>query len=406
MQMRRGLGACVLRAGLLSMGALLAAHRGDATVALAPTRRASFRPRASRSRSRCRVCRSSPGGPERSPSQASPRASRRSRRLRPTSRFRVSRPRARHSRSASGRTRSRGPTSSPSRTRRSRGGLTTFALTITEPQLRTSITTPTITLGAAAVNVPVRVSVDPGFGLNAGAGVPIVFGVDTGAAARRRDGRRLEDRAPSVHEHAHVSVQPHGRPGARLVLRPADGHVDRDDGQAAHVDVDAHAQHPGRHGRPAGGADRLQRRRDRPVGSSPSTASSGTRGIAAITPVSVPAGITQTGPRVDHARDRSEPWRPGLHDLRPPEPRSARSPSRTGSRTRPRPCNKTFPVAFTVVNPDVAASTTASSISLQAGGASQAFMANTLPPPRAATSRSGSTTRSPGCRPASRFREP
>ena len=43
--------------------------------------------------------------------------------------------------------------------------------------------------------------------------------------------------------------------------------------------------------------------------------------------------------------------------------------------------DKTFPVAFNVINPDVVASTTTPSISLQAGGASQAFTANTALPP-------------------------
>ena len=88
--------------------------------------------------------------------------------------------------------------------------------------MRLAITTPTITLGSSTINVPVRVSVDPGFGINAAGGVPVVFGVDTGGAARRRDGRRLEDRVPALHDDAHVPVQPHGRSGCRLVRRPPD----------------------------------------------------------------------------------------------------------------------------------------------------------------------------------------
>ena len=62
------------------------------------------------------------------------------------------------------------------------GGSAVFSLTILEPQLHLTIANPAITLSGSTVNVSVQVTSDLGFGANSPAGVPIVFGVDTGGA--------------------------------------------------------------------------------------------------------------------------------------------------------------------------------------------------------------------------------
>ena len=179
MQMRRGLGACVLRAGLLSMGALLAAGRAEATVALAPNAQSLFPTQSTTvtvtlsglnafaSGTGTLAITGLPAGVTAVP--AAPTYLKSLRVTTATTSFQLN----------VGAGAIAGAYTFTVTDQTLAAGSATFALTVGEPRLNLSITTPTISLGSTPVNVFVRVSPDPGFGANVGAGgVPFIFSVD------------------------------------------------------------------------------------------------------------------------------------------------------------------------------------------------------------------------------------
>ncbi len=262
------------------------------------------------------------------------------------------------------------------------GGSTTFALSVLEPQMRLSITTPTITLGSATVNVPVRVSVDPGFGANVGAGgVPLLFGVDVGAPpANVTAGGGQNEVAP----YTNTLTFPFRRtgtvtPGTYAVNLAAvwTGTTRLPQSATATLtlnipDISVIPPVLGTTVCNGGLVVTSQSYAFISVFGYAGTASTNvTSAPPGLTPVNPPKTITlaagQTLQQTFQAQASGAPT--GLQTLTFALQDAAAA------------VNKTYAVGFKVINPDVTATTTAPSISLQAGGASQAFVANTTAPP-------------------------
>jgi hypothetical protein len=260
----------------------------------------------------------------------------------------------------------------------------TFNLTILEPRLNLSITTPTITLGSSPVNVLVRVSPDPGFGANVGAGgVPLLFSVDNVplpplTPANVTAGGQKNELAPY---NATLGF-PFSRTGAVVpgtytvpVIAFWTGTTRLTQSASAILTLnipDVGIVPPGALTVCNGGA--AQR------GLYTFNSVFGYAGNSLINPISVPTGITETSPKSITLASGQSLGGQAFTVQAAGAPLGAQSVTYR-LQDAAAAVNKTFPFAFTVVNPDVAASTTSASISLQAGGASQAFTANTLPPP-------------------------
>ena len=377
--MKRGLGTGSLKAGLLAASVLLFANRADATVALAPNAQSLFPTQGVTvtvtlsglnllvSGTGTLVVTGLPAGVTTTP--AVPTYLKVARLGTASTTFTLN----------IGANAVAGPSTFSVTDQTFAGGSTTFALTITEPQLRASITTPTITLGATAVTVSVRVSVDPGFGLNSAAGVPIVFGVDTGGPPAGVTAGGSKTEPPPF---TNTLNYPFSRTGA-----PAPGSYS----------VPLTATWTGTTGKVLTSTSTLtlnlpdiaivQPASQVVCNGGPSqrglyTFNSvfGYAGNALINPISVPAGITETSPKSITLASGQSLGGQAFTIQAAGAPLGAQSVTYR-LQDAAAAVNKTFPFAFTVVNPDVAATTTAASIALQAGGASQAFTANTLPPP-------------------------
>lgn len=379
MEMRRGLGTGSLRAGLFSLAALLLAHRADATVALAPNA-ASLYPTQSvtvtvtlstldplASGTGTLSVTGLPAGVTAVP--AAPTYAKFLRLTTATTTFQLN--------VAANAVAGAATLTVADQT--FAGGSAPFALTLLEPRLNLSITTPTITLGASTVSVFVRVQPDPGFGAFVVGGVPLVFAVDTGGppAGVTAGGAQSElapynatltfpfRRTGAVAGGAYtvpVTATWRGTTGATLT---SSANLTLDIPDVGVVPPTSPAVCNG------GAAVRA---------SYTFNSLFGYAGTASITPLSVPAGITQSGPAAI-ALASGQSLGGQLFNLQAAGAAPGAQSVTYRLQDAAAALDKTFPVAFTVVNPDVAASTTSPSISLQAGGASQAFTANTAPPP-------------------------
>ncbi len=380
MDMRRGLGTGSLRAGLLALGVLLLTHRADAAVALAPAAASLFPTQSvtvNVTLSGLNILASGTGtlsitglsGVTTTPAVVT--YTKLSRLSTAAATFQIN-----LLSSATASTRTMVVTDVTFS-----GGSATFALTVAEPQMRLSITQPTITLGAAVVNVPVRVSVDPGFGLNAGAGVPMIFGVDTGSppAGVTAGGTKTE-----LSPFTNTLTFPFSRTGS-----PAGGSYT----------VPLTAGWVGTTGAVLTSTSNLTLNiPDISVigpafpttvcnGGLASTTNPyaiisnfGYAGIATTNPVSVPAGITPVGFPKSYTLASGQTLQQAFtfQALGAAVGNQTMTASLVDAVAA---VNKTYAVGFTVINPNVAATTTAASIALLAGGGSQAFTANTTGPP-------------------------
>ena len=256
----------------------------------------------------------------------------------------------------------------------------TFSLTIPEPALHLSITTPTITLAASTVNVPVVVTADPGFGFNVGAGgVLLEFGVDAGVPpANVTAGGAKSDLAP----YATTLTFPFSRtgvvtPGSYTVgvvaLWTGTTRLLKNATASLTMNVpDISVIPPALPAKVCNGGTVV------PTNSFLFISNYGYAGTALVNATSVPAGIAPGGPKTIALSSGQS-----LGQVFTLQALGAAA----GNQTMPVHLqdgvvvDKTFAVLFTVINPDVTATTTSPSISLQAGGASQAFTANTAGPP-------------------------
>lgn len=266
-------------------------------------------------------------------------------------------------------------------------GSAPFSLTILEPKLNLSIAVPssgTITLGSSTINVSVRVQPDPGFGANVGAaGVPLLFSVDSvplppSTPANVTAGGQQTETAPYNTTH----VFPFRRTGAVVpgtytvpVIAFWTGTTRLTQSANAILTLnipDVGIVPPGALTVCNGGPSQR--------GLYTFNSLFGYAGNSLINPISVPTGITETSPKSITLASGQSLGGQAFTVQAAGAPLGAQSVTYR-LQDAAAAVNKTFPFAFTVVNPDVAASTTSASISLQAGGASQAFTANTLPPP-------------------------
>ena len=380
--MRRGLDARVLRAGLLSIGALIAAHRGDATVALAPNTQALFPTQSVTVTVTLSGLPIIPGGTGTlsigglpagvTAVPAAPTYVKTPRLTTATTTFTLN----------VGAAAIAGPYSLSVTDQTFVAGSAAFALTITEPQLRTSITTPTITLGAAVVNVPVRVSVDPGFGLNAAAGVPIVFGVDTGGAPAGVTAGGSKTEPPPF---TNTLTYPFSRTGAPTPGSYSVPLTATWIGTAGKVltatstltlNIPDVAVVPGAFPTAVCNGGSVVTVNPGPL----LTSQFGYTGNVSLGVASVPGGVVPNVPKTLTFTSVPQSIAPTitLQAAGAPIGNQILGVSMTDPLAA---INKTFNVGFRVINPDVTATTTVASISLQAGGASQAFTANTAGPP-------------------------
>ncbi|HEY3351514.1 MAG TPA: hypothetical protein VGM13_17185 [Thermoanaerobaculia bacterium] len=377
--MRRGLGTGSLKAGLLAASVLLCAHRASATVALAPNAQSLFPTQSVTvtvtlsglnilvSGTGTLAITGLPAGVTAVP--AAPTYVKVLRLGTASTTFTLN----------IGANATAGPYTFTVTDQTFAGGSATFALTISEPQMRLSITTPTITLGASAVNVPVRVSVDPGFGLNAAGGVPVVFGVDTGGApAGVTAGGSKTELSPFTNTLNYLFSRTGAPPGGSYAV-PLTATWTGTTGKVLTSTSTLTLNIP----------DIAVVLPTSPVVCNGGLAVRslytfnsvfGYAGNALINPISLPAGITETSPKSITLAIGQSLGGQAFSVQAAGAPLGAQSVTYR-LQDAAAAVNKTFPVAFTVVNPDVAASTTSASISLQAGGVSQAFTANTLPPP-------------------------
>ncbi len=261
------------------------------------------------------------------------------------------------------------------------GGSAPFTVQIVEPTLHLSVTTPTVTLGASTINVNVRVQPDPGFGKNVPAsGVPLLFGVDAGAPpANVTAGGAQNETSPF----GRTLTFPFSRTGAVT---------------GGSYTVIVAAAWNGTAGPQTATAPMTLLVPDVSVipaafptsvcnGGLASTTNPyaiisnfGYAGTVTTNPVSVPPGVTPVGFPKSYTLAAGQ-------TLQQPFTFQALG-AAVGSQIvtaslldAAAGINKTYSVGITVINPNVTATTTTASISMQAGGASQAFTANTTGPP-------------------------
>lgn len=260
-----------------------------------------------------------------------------------------------------------------------------FSLTILEPKLNLSITTPTITLGSTTVNVFVRVSPDPGFGFNVGAaGVPFLFSVDSvplppSTPANVTAGGQQNELAP----YSRTLTFPFRRTGAVTpgtytvpVVAFWSGTTRLNQFSSANLTLnipDISVVPPAFLTTVCNGGNLVS------TNNYAFSSVFGYVGTATLGPTSVPPGITPGVPKsISLAAGQTLQQAFTLQALG----------AAVGNQTMTlrlvdaaAVVDKSFPVGFRVINPDVGATAAPGSISLQAGGASQSFTANTTAPP-------------------------
>ena len=262
------------------------------------------------------------------------------------------------------------------------GGSAPFTLTILEPKLTLSILSPTITLGASTINVNVRVQPDPGFGANVGAGgVPLQFGVDVGAPpANVTAGGIKYDLAP----YGNTLTFPFSRtgvvvPGSYTVTLAAvwtgTTRLLQSATSTLTLNIPDISVVP-----PAFPTSVCNGGLASTTNPYAIVSNFGYAGTATTNPVSVPPGLTPVGfPKtytLAAGQTLQQPFT--FQALGAAVGNQIVTASLVDAAAG---INKTYPVGIRVINPDVTATTTSPSISLQAGGASQAFTANTTGPP-------------------------
>ena len=267
------------------------------------------------------------------------------------------------------------------------GGSATFALTILEPKLNLSITTPTITLGSSPVNVLVRVSPDPGFGANVGAaGVPLLFSVDNvplppSTPANVTAGGQKSEFAPY---NATLGF-PFSRTGAVvpgtytvpvIAFWTGTTRLTQSANAILTLNIPDVAVVPGAFPTAVCNGGSIVTVNPGPL----LTSQFGYTGNVSLGVASVPGGVVPNVPKTLTFTSVPQSIAPTitLQAAGAPVGNQILGVSMTDPLAA---INKTFNVGFRVINPDVTATTTAASISLQAGGASQAFTANTAGPP-------------------------
>ena len=261
------------------------------------------------------------------------------------------------------------------------GGSAPFTLTIAEPQMRLSITQPTITLGASVVNVAVRVSVDPGFGLNAGGGVPVIFGVDTGSPPSGVTAGGTKTEFPPFTNTLNFPFSRTGSPAGGSYTVPLTATWTGTAGKVLTSTSNITLNIPdisviG----PAFPTSVCNGGLASTTNPYAIISNFGYAGTATTNPVSVPPGLTPVGfPKsytLAAGQTLQQPFT--FQALGAAVGNQIVTASLVDAAAG---INKTYPVGIKVINPDVTATTTSPSISLQAGGASQAFTANTTGPP-------------------------
>ncbi len=379
--MRRGLGTGSLRAGLLAFGALLLAQRADATVALAPNA-ASLFPTQSvtvtvtlsglNPRSAGSGTLSVTGlGTDVLAIPAAPTYTKILFSTIATTTFSLQ-------------IQPNGVAGSKTITvtdLTSGAGAATLTLTILEPTLHLSITTPTLTLGAATVNVSVRVSPDPGFGANVGAGgVPLLFSVDNVPplpVANLTAGGQKAELAP----YNNTLTFPFSRtgvvaPGSYTVPLVAIWTGTTRLLQSANAILTLNI--PDISVTSPTGVTVCNGGNVVTTNAYLFTAQYGYIGTALLNATFVPPGITPGVPKTVSLFNATTTQ---TYTLQAAGAAVGNSSMTLRVQDAAAVVDKSFGVAFTVINPDVTATTTTPSIVLQAGGASQAFTANTGAPP-------------------------
>jgi hypothetical protein len=258
-----------------------------------------------------------------------------------------------------------------------------FSLTVNEPTLRLQPTTSTITLGASPINVSVRVLPDPGFGLNAGGSVPLTFAVDQvplppGMPANVTAGGTKNELAP----YNNTLTFPFSRTGpvtggSYAVPLTAVWTGTRGTQQTSTASVTLNI--PDVAVTPPAPAPVVCNGGLVVSANALFTSQYGYTGTAIVGVVTNPPGTLTIPPKtvtLANGQSSSQPF-----TVQAAGAALGNLASTVRLQDAAAAVDKTFPFPFRVINPDVTASTTSSSISIQAGGASQAFTANTAGPP-------------------------
>jgi hypothetical protein len=263
----------------------------------------------------------------------------------------------------------------------------TFNLTILEPRLNLSITTPTITLGSSTVNVLVRVSRDPGFGANVGAGgVPLLFSVDSVplpplTPANVTAGGQKNELPP----YNTTLGFPFSRTGAVVpgtytvpvvALWPGTTRLTQSANAILTLNIPDVAVIPGAFPTTVCNGGSVVTVNPGPL----LTSQFGYTGNVSLGVASVPGGVVPSVPKTVTFTSVPQSIAPTI-TLQAAGAAIGNQILGVSLTDPLAAINKAFNVGFRVINPDVSATTTAASISLQAGGASQAFTANTTGPP-------------------------
>ncbi len=382
--MRRGLGTRSLRAGLFAFGALLIADRADATMTLGPGS-ASLYPTQSvavtANLSGLNILASGPGTlsvtglPGSVTTVPSPVTYVKAIRLgTATATFQL----------AVGANAVAGTSTITVTDQTFAGGSATFTLTILEPQLRLSVTTPSITLLGSTINVFVRVSSDPGFGRNVGAGgVPLLFSVDNvplppSTPANVTAGSPKFEVAP----YKATLTFPFSRtgpvvPGSYTVPVVAVWTGTTRSQQVASDSLvvnipDVAVVPPAFQSAVCNGGIATS------TNSFLLTPQYNFAGVPSLTIVSAPAGVTVTPPAL-------APMPPGQSvsfGLQAVGAAAGNTTATVRLFDRLNVVDKSFLVGFKVINPDIGASASPTSLPLQAGGAVQNFSVTATAPPR------------------------
>ncbi|MEO8055548.1 MAG: hypothetical protein ABI768_10350, partial [Acidobacteriota bacterium] len=386
--MRRGFGTGSLKAGLLAAGVLLLAHRADATIALAPNAGSVFPTLSAPVTATITSATALPAGfhplvitglpPGVTTVPASPgyNGSGGAAIFAAIVNFQFA---------ASGAAVAGGPATITVRDTVT-ASQATFSLTILEPKLNLSITTPTITLGSATVNVLVRVSPDPGFGANVGAaGVPLLFSVDNVplpplTPANVTAGGQKNELAP----YNTTLGFPFSRTGAVvpgtytvpvIAFWTGTTRLTQSANAILTLNIPDISVIP-----PAFGTNVCNGGNIVTTNNYAFISLYGYAGTATTNPVSVPPGITPVNPPKTITLATGQTLQQAFQ-FQAAGAATGNQVVTFGLLDAAAAVNKTYNVGFNVINPNVTASTTTPSISLQAGGASQSFTANTAAPP-------------------------